>query len=99
MGTAELVVAFLSAVGAGAVLTKLIEGAARWFTGRQSRERQGWEAADEAERERRQWETWAHRVQLQGIRHGFDQLLPPTPADITPQSWETPGSIDPPGRD
>ena len=78
--TPELIIAALSTFGVGIIVPKAVSGIAGYFSGRQARERAGWEAADKAVRERRLWEQWAHRVKLLAIRHGIDSELPPTPS-------------------
>ena len=75
----EIVITAMSALGVGAIVPKVISGLVGYFTGRQARERAGWEAADKALHERRLWEQWAHRAQMIAIRHGIDSELPPTP--------------------
>ena len=78
--TPELVITALSMFGFGTIVPKAVSGLAGYFTGRQARERAGWEAADKALRERRLWEQWAHRTQMIAIRHGIEAELPPTPS-------------------
>lgn len=98
--TPELVVTALVGMGFGGIVPMITKGLYGWLTGRQEREREGWLRADAAERACRVWETWAHRVGLAAIRHGFEHLLPPRPGGSPPQSRETPGSIiEPPRRD
>jgi hypothetical protein len=79
----ELVVTVLAALGTGAIGPKIYDRIVSQRDGRQARERAGWIAADRAERETRDWEVWAHRVQLIAIQRGFEQFLPPFPNSST----------------
>ena len=98
MASTELVVTAVITFVCTIVLPKLFNGVVGYFTGRQKREREGWEAATEARRSQRQWETWAHRVRLVAIRHGFEHLLPRTPDGIDPQSYDSASSVIQPPR-
>lgn len=98
MATTEIVVTAIITFVCTVALPKLLNGVTGYFSGRQKREREGWEAATEARRSQRQWETWAHRVRVVAIRHGFEHLLPRTPDDVTPQSWDSATSVIEPPR-
>lgn len=96
----EIVITALSALGVGAIVPKVISGLVGYFTGRQARERAGWEAADRAIKERREWEQWGHRVQSAAITHRFEHLIPIPPAtDGFPRHTPTPSSIIEPPKE
>lgn len=55
-----MIVALISALGIGTVLSKLVEGLVNWVRGRTDREQTAWEQRDDQARKRRQAEESLH---------------------------------------
>lgn len=66
------VVTWISALGAGAILLKLVEALIAHFTGRQTREADAWQQRDREARIRRRLEEYAHLLRRELIDVGYD---------------------------
>lgn len=70
----------LTALGAGAILLKIVESVIAWATGRHGREQSAWEQRDREASARRKLEETLHRTRLVAIANGVaEDLLPPWP--------------------
>ncbi|WP_333811089.1 hypothetical protein [Timonella senegalensis] len=70
----------ISALGIGAILTKLFEGIFQWATGRSKREHDAWQQRDTEAKKRRQLEEYCHQLRHDLIDLGLDaDDLPPWP--------------------
>lgn len=75
------ITAVLGALGAGAILTKLVESIIQWATGKQGREQTAWEQRDREAKARRMLEEYAARLRLELIESG--RTPPPWPEYTT----------------
>ena len=75
------ITAILGALGAGAILAKLVEGIIQWATGKQDREQNAWEQRDREARARRMLEEYAAHLRLELIESG--RTPPPWPEYTT----------------
>ena len=70
------IAALLGALGAGGIITKLIEGIWGWRSGRMGREQDAWGQRDREAKARRILEEYAHKLRRLLQRH-----------DIEPPDW------------
>ena len=88
MLTFEQTIALIIALGGGVFFREIWTGAWKWFTGRQTRERDSLQLAlrrydKEAER-RRKLEEYASSLRRIIIEAGLEKLLPPFPSTPDP---------------
>lgn len=64
----------LTALGAGGIITKLVDNTVAWMKGRQAEERDAWAERDKEAKARRVLEEYAHRLRRMlfrlGVREG-----------------------------
>ncbi len=60
----------LTALGAGGIITKLLDNVVAWLKGRQAEERDAWAERDKEAKARRLLEEYAHRLRRRLFRLG-----------------------------
>jgi len=60
----------LTAIGAGSIITKLVDNAVAWLKGRQAEERDAWAERDREAKARRILEEYAHALRRLLFRRG-----------------------------